>query len=84
MEYKRNPVKAIRDKCIDCMCGQTNEVKQCTTARCPLYPFRLGKNPYRTSRVITEEQRARSAERLRMYREKAKANSADEECIARE
>lgn len=79
MEYKHNPVKAIRDKCIDCMCGQANEVKSCTVESCALYPFRMGKNPYRTGRVLTEEQKARNAERLRSYRAKASVNSVDEE-----
>lgn len=81
MEYKHNPVKAIRDKCIDCMCGQANEVKQCSAEHCPLYPFRLGKNPFRTGHTLTDEQRARNAENLRKYREQTKANSVDEECI---
>ena len=81
MEYKHNPVKAIRDKCIDCMCGQANEVKLCTNDRCPLYPFRFGKNPFRAGHALTDEQRARNAENLRKYREQTKANSVDEECI---
>ena len=41
------PVKAIREKCIDCMCGQKHEVKLCPITDCSLYPFRLGKNPNR-------------------------------------
>lgn len=48
MEEKRiSPLKAIRLKCLDCCCGSSNEVKLCTAAQCPLYPFRLGKNPNR-------------------------------------
>lgn len=30
----------------------------------PLYPFRMGKNPYRTPRKLTDEQKARLAEQL--------------------
>ena len=41
------PLKAIRQKCLDCMCGQTYEVKLCPCTDCSLYPFRLGKNPHR-------------------------------------
>jgi len=41
------PVKAIRKFCIQCMGGQTREVKKCTAKKCPLYIFRLGKNPNR-------------------------------------
>ena len=39
------PVKAIRAKCLDCMGGHTKEVRMCDSVDCPLYPFRLGKNP---------------------------------------
>lgn len=41
------PVKAIRAKCLDCCCGQQREVAVCPCADCPLYPFRMGKNPNR-------------------------------------
>lgn len=41
------PLKAIRAKCLDCCCGQSFEVKMCTCTECPLYPYRLGKNPNR-------------------------------------
>ena len=39
------PVKAIRAKCIDCMCGQIYEVTKCPCEDCSLWPFRMGKNP---------------------------------------
>ena len=60
-----NPVKAIREKCLDCCCGQANEVKLCRRERCALHPFRFGKNPYRAKREMTEEQKKALAERLR-------------------
>jgi len=48
MEEKRiTPLKAIRFKCLDCCCGSAHEVKLCTAETCPLYLFRLGKNPNR-------------------------------------
>ena len=65
-----NPVKAIRAFCIDCCGGSSNEVKLCTAPKCALYPFRLGKNPYRTKRVMTDEQRAEATERLAKARQK--------------
>lgn len=34
--------QAIRQKCIDCCCGQKNEVKLCTITDCPLWIYRLG------------------------------------------
>lgn len=60
-----NPVKAIRAKCLDCCCGSAEEVKLCTCAYCALHPFRLGKNPYRTKREYTEEQKAAMVAQLR-------------------
>lgn len=50
-----NPVKAIREKCLDCCCGSSNEVKLCTIERCPLFAFRFGRNPYRAKRTLSEE-----------------------------
>lgn len=58
MEHKRiSALNAIRLKCLDC-CGSTSEVKLCPVESCPLYPFRLGKNPYRTKREPTGKQLA--------------------------
>jgi len=51
------PIKAIRAKCLDCMCGQSNEVKLCPIEDCSLYPYRLGTNPYIEKREYTDEQR---------------------------
>lgn len=34
--------KAIRLKCIDCMCGQVNEVRLCSCKNYPLWNYRLG------------------------------------------
>lgn len=52
-----NPVKAIRLKCLDCSGDSAAEVKQCVIPDCPLFPFRFGKNPYRTKREMSEEQK---------------------------
>ena len=60
-----NPIKAIRAKCLDCMCGQVNEVKLCPGTDCALYPFRMGKNPYLKPRHYTEEQKVALLERLK-------------------
>lgn len=63
-EPKTNPVKVIREKCLDCCCGSIKEVKLCTAERCPLWPWRMGKNPYRKVRVLTDEQKAAMCDRL--------------------
>ena len=64
MEKITSPLKTIRCFCIECMGGQGREVKDCTAPNCPLYAFRMGKNPYR-SRELTDEERQAIAERLR-------------------
>lgn len=55
----KSPAKAIRAKCLDCCGGSANEVRLCTAPNCPLYHFRFGKNPYRTVRILTEEQKVK-------------------------
>ncbi len=55
-----NPMRAIREKCLDCTCQQPVEVKECTVKTCALYPFRMGVNPYRAKRVMSPEQIAKA------------------------
>ena len=73
MEKITSPLKAIKCFCIECMGGQAREVKDCTAPNCPLYAFRMGKNPYPT-RQYTEEQRQAMAERMKKVNEARKAN----------
>ena len=63
------PIKAIRAKCLDCCCGDRNEVKLCPSENCSLYPYRFGKNPNIKKRELTDEERSAAAERLRVYRQ---------------
>lgn len=42
----KNPLRAIRRKCLDCSGGSTLEVKECVMNQCALWPFRFGRNPY--------------------------------------
>lgn len=42
------PIKAIRAKCLECSGFQPKEVRGCVITDCPLYPFRMGKNPNRS------------------------------------
>lgn len=46
MEQITSPIKAIRAYCLECVGHQKNEVKRCTITVCPLFPFRMGRNPY--------------------------------------
>jgi hypothetical protein len=41
-----SPMKAIRAKCVDCSGGNTAETRKCVAIKCPLWPFRMGKNPF--------------------------------------
>lgn len=78
-----NPMKAIRAKCLDCMCDQVNEVKLCPSESCPLYPFRMGKNPFRAKKVLSEEKKAALTELLKKANAARNADtSAKETCVA--
>lgn len=39
------PMRAIRQKCLDCCCGQAQEVRLCTVKKCALHPYRMGHRP---------------------------------------
>jgi hypothetical protein len=58
------PLAAIRAKCLDCAGGQPSEVRQCLVLRCALHPFRMGTNPHRKRRELTDDVRAALASRL--------------------
>lgn len=60
----KNPLKAIRARCLDCCCDQPSEVRKCVSLDCPSWPFRMGKNPFRKRRTLTSEQKRKAAERL--------------------
>jgi len=58
------PVLAgIRAKCLDCSGGSHAEVADCLVKNCAVYPFRMGKNPWRAE--LSAEQRAERAAHLR-------------------
>ncbi len=69
----RNPMRAIREKCLDCSGGSHPEVAACTVEGCPLFAYRSGRNPNRTPRVMTDEQRAVASARLAASRERKKS-----------
>lgn len=59
----KNIMRAIRLKCYDCSCYQSNEVRECPVTNCPLYPFRLGKNPFR--KKLSEEEKRELIDRFK-------------------
>lgn len=70
-------IKAVRAKCLDCCGGNKSVISVCGISNCPLYPFRLGKNPNRT-RNMTDEQRQAASERMRKAWEKRRKNKEEE------
>lgn len=42
-----SPLKAIKSKCLECSNDCKKTVRECIIPECPLYIFRLGKNPHR-------------------------------------
>jgi hypothetical protein len=66
----KNPVKAIRENCIECMGGRGAEqsysklIEECPSNDCALHEFRFGKNPYHR-RNLSDKQRNALAERAR-------------------
>ena len=53
---------------MDCV-GTAHEIRLCVGSTCALWPFRLGDDPWREKREMTEEQRARLAAQLARGRE---------------
>ncbi len=41
------PLSAIRHHCQECLGWSADDVRNCTSPLCPVYPFRFGKNPSR-------------------------------------
>ena len=66
---KKPMLKIIREKCMDCCTNQTSEVRLCAYTDCALWPYRMGKNPFRKHK-ITHEQKQKAAKRLKRTHDK--------------
>ncbi|MDA7568639.1 hypothetical protein N8742_02915 [Emcibacteraceae bacterium] len=53
---KEPTLKIIRKYCMDCCCHQSSEVSKCVSDDCPLWPYRMGTNPFRTIKSVSENQ----------------------------
>jgi len=60
----QNPSKAIREKCLDCCCGNAAEVRKCVAVDCALWPHRMGTNPFRKKRELSPQEKRERAQRL--------------------
>ena len=75
-------LKAIRAYCINCCCGSAAEVKLCPVEKCELYKYRLGHDPDRKKRELTDEQRAACAERMNKARLVKNSTSINDENLS--
>jgi hypothetical protein len=66
----QNPLKAIRETCLDCCCGNAAEVRKCVAVDCPSWSFRMGTNPFRKKRELSPSQKRARADRLAKARAK--------------
>jgi hypothetical protein len=51
----RTLAEAARAKCLDCCGEQLREVRFCLALTCPLWPFRMGTDPFRGTRSRDSE-----------------------------
>ena len=69
----KTAIQSIREYCLGCCLESAMEVRLCPDNECPLYPYRLGKNPNIKRREMTEEQKEAARERVKNAR-MAKSN----------
>lgn len=48
-------LQAMRRRCIDCCGGKKDEVRRCTAVACPLWPYRMGTDPWHPQAKPAEE-----------------------------
>ena len=72
MDETLTPMKAIRKKCLDCVCGSSKEVKLCPCDDCPLYVYRTGRMPNRKPRGPMSPAQAAALEKAREARKAKK------------
>jgi len=58
--------KAIRAKCLDCVCDNSAEVARCHVTRCPLWPYRFGTDPFSDRKASPESMAALAEFRTRI------------------
>jgi hypothetical protein len=72
-------LKAIHSKCVDCSGGSVSEARLCHLTKCPLWPFRQGRNPFAKPRGQSFKANG-SSDRLPLFA----APSADEPASAKD
>jgi len=56
--------RAIRKYCRGCSGDSTKEVKLCVIDYCPLFPFRMGEDPFKKKLNLTDKERKERSARL--------------------
>ena len=59
------PMKAVKAFCKCCIGGGVTKVMACDAKECDLYAYRLGKNPFRAKRVLSDEFREAASARFK-------------------
>lgn len=67
-EVNLNPITAIKANCLECM--GFSEAINCTSPKCPLFPFRTGNSGNR--KVLTPEAKDKLSKRIKLLREQGK------------
>jgi hypothetical protein len=60
-------LQAIRHKCLDCSGGSVTEVRLCHLTKCPLWPYRMGRNPDAKPRGRSYPKPNGSSEKLPLF-----------------
>lgn len=68
---KKELLKLICKKCLDCVCFQAKEVELCPSKQCALWPFRFAKDPFKTPRTLTSAQRENIVKALAARKQKS-------------
>ena len=76
---RKSLIKTVRAHCIDCSGGQSSEVKSCQCKICNLYPYRMGRDPFRQKRVLSEAQKNQVRINLQKGRDNAKTSATSED-----
>ena len=67
-KMKSTATKAIKMYCkLECCAGSEKEWRECNNKSCPLYNYRLGKNPNYKKVEISPEEKQQRSERLKEY-----------------
>ncbi len=70
----RPSVKVIRKHCLYCMGGRSDWVRECQSHECPLWKFRMGKNPnirFSEERLLKHQESIKKARNALLHQKKS-------------